>query len=159
MSHDLGVGLAGEFCALLFQHLPELAKILDDAVVNDGHVFGGMRMGVVLGWLAMGRPPRVSDAGMTGERFGFQPRFKIFEFALGAAAFEMIALEGRNASRIIAAIFEALERIPQLLRNRPTPKNADNAAHAGQYLPIKRVRACISYRKSAGPRYSIIIAD
>src|ERR1700732_3865166 len=109
MSHDLGVGLAGEFCALLFQHLPELAKILDDAVVNDGHVFGGMRMGVVLGRLAVGRPARVSDAGMTGERFALHPRFKIFEFALGAAAFEMVALEGCNASGIIAAILKALE--------------------------------------------------
>src|ERR1700681_3293493 len=103
-----------------------------------------MRMGVVLGRLAVGSPARVSDAGMTGERFGFQPRFKIFEFALGAAAFEMVALERRNACGIITAILKALERIHQLLRNRTAPKNADNAAHAGQYLPIKRVCACIS---------------
>src|ERR1700682_3162373 len=48
MSHGLGVGLAGEFRALLFEHLPQFAEILDDAVVNHRDVVGRMRMRVGL---------------------------------------------------------------------------------------------------------------
>ncbi len=73
---------------------------------------------------------------MAGERLGLQSRFEVLEFALGAAAFELTALERGNACGIVTAIFEALERIHQLLRDRSAPENADNAAHAGQYLQI-----------------------
>jgi hypothetical protein len=63
MRHHFGVGLAGEFRALLFQHLPQFAEILDDAVVDHGDVVGRMRMRVVLGRPAVGRPAGVADAG------------------------------------------------------------------------------------------------
>ena len=68
MHHDFGVGLAGEFGALLFQRQAQFAKILDDAVVDDGDVVGGMRMRVVLGRLAMGGPAGVADAAEARQR-------------------------------------------------------------------------------------------
>ncbi len=136
MRHDFGVGFAREFRALLFQHLPQLAKILDDAVVNHGDVVGRMRMRVALGRLAVGGPAGVSDAGVAGERLGAQSRLEILQLALGAAAIEMVAFERGDACGIVAAIFEALERIHQLLRDRTAPENADNAAHADQYPQI-----------------------
>ena len=86
MRHHFGVGLAQEFGALLFQHVPQLAEILDDAVVNHRDVFGRVRMRVVFVWLAVRGPAGMSDAGVTGERFGFQSQFEIPQFALGAAA-------------------------------------------------------------------------
>jgi hypothetical protein len=46
----------------------------------------------------------------------------------------MVAFQRGNAGGIVAAIFEALERIHNLIRNRTAPENADNAAHADQYL-------------------------
>src|SRR5579859_3162946 len=138
MSHDLGVSLACKARALLLQHLAEFAEILDDAVVNDGDVVGGVRMRVALGRLAVGGPARMSDAGMARERLGPQSLLEIFELALGAAALEMVALQRRDAGRIIAAIFQPLERIHDLVCDRTMPENADNAAHAGQYLQIKR---------------------
>jgi hypothetical protein len=73
---------------------------------------------------------------MTRERFGLQSRFKVFEFAFGAAPLEMIAFQRGDPCGIVAAIFKALERIHQLLRDRSAPENADNAAHADQYLQI-----------------------
>jgi hypothetical protein len=73
---------------------------------------------------------------MTRKRFGLQPRFKVLELALGAAALEMIAFQRGDACGIVAAVFKALERIHQLLRDRTTSENADNAAHADQYLQI-----------------------
>jgi hypothetical protein len=41
----------------------------------------------------------------------------------------VIAFQRRNACGIIAAIFEAFERIHQLLSDRCAPENADDAAH------------------------------
>jgi hypothetical protein len=81
-------------------------------------------------------PAGMSDAGVTGERFGLQSRFEIPQFALGAPARQMIAFQRGDASRIIAAIFEALERIHNQVCDRTAPKDADNAAHADQYLQI-----------------------
>ena len=65
-------------------------------------------------------------------------RFEIFEFAFGAAAVEPIAFQRGDARGIVAAIFKALERIHQLLRDRSASQNADNAAHADQYPQIER---------------------
>ncbi len=101
--------------------------------MHDGDALGGVRMRVVLGRLAMGGPARVSNAEMTTERRRLQFCFQVFQLALGAAALQMRALQRRNTGRIVAAIFEALERIDQLIGNRPYPKNPDNAAHADQY--------------------------
>src|SRR6266849_8339185 len=95
-----------------------------------------MRMRIILGRPAVGGPARMSDAGMTGERFGLQSRFKIFEFAFGAAPLEMVAFERGDACGIVAAIFKPLERIHQLFRDRTAPETADNAAHADQTLQI-----------------------
>ena len=100
----------------------------------------GMRMGVVLGRLAVGGPAGVPDAGMAGERLGPQSRFEILEFAFGAAALEMVAFQRGDACGIVAAIFKTLERIHHLLRDRTAPENADNAAHADQYLQIDENR-------------------
>ena len=124
------------FAPCFSQHLPQFAEILDDAVMNHGDVVGRMRMRVVLGRLAVGGPAGMADAGMAGERLGPQPRFEIFELAFGAAALEMVAFERGDAGGIVAAIFQALERIHQLLRDRTAPQNADNAAHADQYPQI-----------------------
>ena len=68
MQHDLGVGLGLEDRALFLQLLAQLAKILDDAVVDDGDALGRMRMRVVLGRPAVGGPARVADAAVAGER-------------------------------------------------------------------------------------------
>jgi hypothetical protein len=77
---------------------------------------------------------------MARERLGLQSRFKVFEFAFGAAALEMVAFQRGNACGIVAAIFKPLERIDQLFRDRTAPENPDNAAHADQSLQIAEKR-------------------
>src|ERR1700722_15123208 len=110
MGDDLGIGFAGEFRALLLEALPQLAKILDDAVMNNGNIVGRMGMGVIFGGLAMGGPARIADDGMALERRVFQWGLEVFELSLGGAGFQVITFERRDARGIIAAIFEALER-------------------------------------------------
>ena len=162
MQHDLGVGFGLEHRALLLQRFAQFAEILDDAVVNHGDALGRMRMRVVLGRLAVGGPAGVADAGMAGERLGLQSRLEILQLAFGAAALEMVAFQRGDACGIVAAIFQPLERIHQLLRDRTAPQNADNAAHADQYPQIveKITKSLESLNEnSSGTRYSIIIAD
>ena len=108
----------------------KLAEILDDAVMHHGDAFGGVRMSVVLGRLAMGGPAGVTDAGVTVERSIVQPLLEILQLAFGAPALERLALQRRDTGGIVTAIFEPLEEIDQLLRDWSTPQNADNAAHA-----------------------------
>ena len=74
-----------------------------------------------------------------------QSRFEIFQLAFGAAALEMVAFQRGDAGGIVAAIFQPLERIHQLLRDRTAPENADNAAHAVQYPQI--VEKCAIQRQ------------
>src|SRR5260370_33022384 len=102
--------------------------------MNHGDASRRMRMRVVLGRLAGGGPAGVSVAGMPGGRLGPQSCLEILEFAFGAAALKMVAFQRGDAGGIVAAIFEALERIHNLIRNRTAPENADNTAHADQYL-------------------------
>ncbi len=108
MRDNLGVGLAGKFRAALLEALPQFAEILDDAVMDNGDILGGMRMGIALGRLAVRRPARVPDSGHAIERSLSQPRFKIFQLAFSAAAIKLIAFQRCDARGIIAAIFEAL---------------------------------------------------
>ena len=95
--------------ALLLERFAQLAKILDDAVVNHGDAIGRMRMRVVLGRLAVGGPAGVPDPGVALERFGIQPLFEVLQLALGAAAREVVAFQRGDACGIIAAIFKPLE--------------------------------------------------
>ena len=61
----LGVGLGGEHGAVVDQLLLERDVVLDDAVDDDVDAVGGVevRVGVLLGDPAVGRPARVADPG------------------------------------------------------------------------------------------------
>src|SRR5947207_1965515 len=133
MRDHFGVGLAAECRAGLFQLLAQLAKILDDAVVHDREPLGGVRMGVVLGRLAVGRPAGVADPDGAGERLLLETRLQVSQLALGAPARQRAALQRGDAGGVIAAIFEALERIDELACDRLTTENPDNPAQSGLY--------------------------
>ena len=64
------------------------------------------------------------------ERLAAQPVLEVAQLALGAAARQRAVLEGGDAGGIVAAIFEALQRVDQLPRDRLTAENADDPAHS-----------------------------
>ena len=68
MRHDLRVRFGLERDALGLQFGLQLAKILDDAVVDYGKPVGRVRMSVGFIGLAMGRPARVADADRARQR-------------------------------------------------------------------------------------------
>ena len=122
--------------ALLLEIFAQFAEILDDAVMDHGDAFGRVRMGVVFGRLAMGGPAGVTDAGMAAERRSCSRFSRFFSLPSARRRVELLAFQRRDAGGIVAAIFEPLERIDQLLRDGSAPQNADNAAHADQ-SPIR----------------------
>src|SRR5215469_437449 len=129
LRHDLGVGLALEFMASGGELGFELLEILDDAVMNDRDFLGSDRMRVGLRWHAMRRPARVADADQALHWLFLDEIGERLQLALGAAALDRAVDEGRDAGRIIAAIFEAAEPVDQKRSDLLPPDDADNAAH------------------------------
>ena len=98
-----------------FQFAAQFAEILDDAVMDDGEPVGRMRMRVVLGRPTVRRPAGMADADRARERLATELRFQILEFAFGAPRVDCpTLLERRDACRIVAAVFEALEPLDEL---------------------------------------------
>ena len=129
VGHDLGVGLGAELCALAFQLLTQLAKVLDDAVVNHRHPVGGVGVGIGLVRPPMGGPAGVADAGGTLERLALQPGLQVPELAFGALARQRACFQRRHAGRVIAAVLEPFERVDELTGHRLGPQNPDDPAH------------------------------
>ena len=145
MGDDLGVGVGGEHRAFRRELGLELAEILDDAVMHDRHEVGHMRVGVGLDRLAMRRPARVADTGRAHQRLGPKLLLEIAQLAFGASPREMAVLDGGDASRIVTAIFETLQRVDKLLRDRPFAENANDAAHRPySRLPLHLAKRPIS---------------
>ena len=126
---DLGVRLGRERIALRHEFIAQRLEVLDDAVVDDREPARGVGMGVGLGRLAMRRPAGVADADRARERRGGELGLEVSELALGPPAFKLAVLKRRDARGIIAAVFEALQRIDNRACDRPRPQNAHNAAH------------------------------
>ena len=130
MRDHLGVGLGCEMVPLGRQRFAQLAKILDDAVVNHRHPGAGMRMRVGLGGLAMRGPPGVADAGVSRQWRGRQQRVEVDQLARRPAPRQVALLQRRNACRIITAIFQPFQRLHDLARHRLPSQDANNSTHA-----------------------------
>src|SRR5215472_4480481 len=111
--HRLSVGLSLKDMAEGGQFAAQSLKILDNAVVDDGDPVRGDRVGVSLGRQAMGCPTGVTDADHPLHRLAVEPPSKVHQLALGAPALDAAVDEGRDASRIIATVFEAAEPFDQ----------------------------------------------
>ena len=55
---------------------------------------------------------------------------EIAQLALGTAAGQLSVFQGGDAGGVIAAVFEPLERVDERARDRLTPENAHDSAHA-----------------------------
>ena len=129
--HDgFSVGFRLELMTFRFKFGAQFAEVLDDAVMDDGDFRRHVRMRIAFGRTAVRGPARVPDTGQAGERLGQQARFQIAQFAFGAAARQRAGFDGRDASRIITAVFETPERVDQIGRDRRFTEDSDDPAHA-----------------------------
>ena len=146
MRDDFGVGFGVERVALRLQLFAQFLEILDDAVVHDRDLVGRMRVRVHFVRLAMRRPAGVADAAVAFERLARQPLFQVLQLAFGAAAREVAAFQRRDAGRVIAAIFKALERLDDFLGDGLAPKYSDDPAHENR-APSSRNNAQLGFRR------------
>jgi hypothetical protein len=147
MGDDLGVGLGREGEALTSQFLTQLAKILDNAVMNDGKPVARMRMRVGFARSAVRRPPRVADADHALQWRFRQPQFEVLELALGPPARQVATFERRDTGRVVAAIFEPLQSLDDRIGDRRAPQNSDDPAHG----PLTYARSLRPYGCRGSP--------
>ena len=129
---DLGVGLGVEDVALLLEREPQLAEVLDDPVQHDRDlvlVAAGERMGVLLRDPAVGGPARVSEPGRGQRAVVLHDLLQVLEIADRAHVVEPLVLEHREAGRVIAAVFEALQAVDQERLRPARPDVSDDPAH------------------------------
>ncbi len=133
---DLGVGLRGELIAQPREILTQLLVILDDAVVDDRDaVARDVRVRIALVRHAMGCPARVGDAEMTGGRCGGQRLGELRDLADGTQPRDRgAAIQHRDAGRVVAAIFEALQALDQDRDDVTSGDRSDDSAHALKIL-------------------------
>ena len=130
----LSVGLRLGQIAVLGEIGEQLAEILDDAVMDDGDLVGGMRVGVAFRGGAMRRPAGVADTDASFERLDTELGGEIAELALGATPGDGTLLQCRYPGAVIAAIFEALQRVDKARRDRLGADDPDNSTH--QAFPL-----------------------
>ena len=102
--------------------------------MDDGQALGGVGMRVAFSRPAMGRPAGVADADGAGERLTREPGFEIAQLALSPPADKLPAFQRGDTGGIVAPVFEPLECIDKQARDRLTPENANNSAHASGSL-------------------------
>jgi hypothetical protein len=129
MGGDFGVGLGFKRVAALAQFVAQVAEILDDAVMDDRDAAAGVRMGIGLGGGAMGGPAGMADAGTPAQRAFLQHFGQLVELPGRAAALDGAIHQGGDAGAVIAAIFQAAQRLDQDGGHFPRARDADNAAH------------------------------
>ena len=116
VNDHLGVGARREHVARALQLLSELGVIFDDAVVHDGQRARavGVRMGVAIRGRAVRGPARVADAdARPGHGIFQQGVLEIGDLAGAAADIEPVAVDDRQAGRVVSAVLEALEPFDQ----------------------------------------------
>ncbi len=119
-----------ELAATGFHRLAQLAEVFDDAVVDDGDPARRMRVGVRFVGLTVGRPAGVTDTGAGLQRRLADPGVEVGQLARRAQALQLARFQQGDARRIIAAIFQPLERFHQTGRRRLVAEDADNTAHS-----------------------------
>ena len=126
---DFAVGLRFELIAFAGQFLAQRFEIFYYSIVHNRNFVAGVRMGVGFVGLAVRRPSRMADADRTRQRRRGEAPLQIAQFALGAPARQTPRLQRGDSRRIIAAIFEPLQRLDNLPRDGTGPENANDAAH------------------------------
>src|SRR5262249_44095236 len=103
---DLGVGLRGERAPLGDELGAQRAVVLDDAVVHHADARDLVRVGVLVGGLAVGGPAGVADAELPRRRRGAQQALQGVELAAAADDLALTAVPDGDAGRVVAPVFQ-----------------------------------------------------
>ncbi len=114
--------------------------IFDDAVMHQRDRFAAhVRMRVAYRRHAVRRPPRMGDTEPTGMGFGPQRFLEHAYLARHPHALNGLVLDGRDAGRIIAAIFQSLQTFDQDGRNIALRDSSDYSTHLRCISVLKKL--------------------
>ncbi len=110
---DFRVGFGLKLVAVFDQALLQLDVIFDDSVVHQDTTLGAVRVGVLLGGLAVRRPTRVPDAAHPADGLLLQRLLQIDQLADAAANLDLLPALNRHAGRVVPAIFQLRQPVQQ----------------------------------------------
>src|SRR5439155_15510435 len=108
---------------------PQLAVVLDDAVMDDRDLGRRDRVRVALVRSAMRRPARVGDADRAQQRLGGKPLSESVHFALGTPALDASTRQRCDPSAVIAAVLQPAQPLEKNGRGLAPSDDSNNAAH------------------------------
>ena len=131
VGEDFGVGLRDEFVAFGEQAFFELLMVFDDAVVDERDFAGliEVRMRVLVGRQAVGRPAGVADAGRALGGLLAQERGQIVDAAGLLAKLELAVVQNAKPGGIVTAIFETAQAFEDDVGGGLRTDVADDATH------------------------------
>ena len=131
VGEDLGVGLGAERVARFRELRLALGEVLEDAVVHDDDLPGavGLGMRVQLRRASVRGPARVPDPGRAGGGRAVELLDEVAELAGRAVDREPAVRQGRDARRVVAAVFEPLQPLEEERARLTGTDVADDAAH------------------------------
>src|SRR5579872_1213465 len=143
---DLAVRVAAKARTTGLELLPQGGMVFDDAVVDERHLAGRVRVRVVLAGASVRRPARMADPGRAREGRLAERRVEVGEFAHGADDLDPAGrrtplwrrVDG-DARRVVAAILEALQAVHQNIDAIFGTDITDDAAHIGLYFKQESV--------------------
>ena len=132
VGHDLRVRLGAEPVAVALEQLPEVGVILDDAVVDDGDRARAvaMRMGVLVGGFAVGRPAGVGHTQLALRGLARQDALERGDLPDAPAHLETAIVDQRDTGGVVAAVLEPLEPVHQEWHGLLLADISDDSAHA-----------------------------
>ena len=133
---DFGIGLALEHPACRCQFGTQFLVVLDDAVVDDRDLAGGVGVGIGRSRRAVGGPAGVGDADDAGRGIAGQHRSEIGKLALGPATHQRTIVQRADPGAVIAAILHPLEAVDQPVGHAGRAHDPDNSAHSSRWSYI-----------------------
>ena len=141
MSDHFRIGFRGEAIPQAFEFGAQHFVIFDDPVVHDGDaVAGNVRVGVVRGRDAVGRPAGVSDTYLTADRRRVERVLQTPHFADGSKAREPAIVDHSQTGRIVAAILEPAQTLHENRHRIAFGDDTHDSTHTGAPLAgLKRL--------------------
>ncbi len=134
MGEHLGVGVGREQVAAVAEPGRQLAPVLDDPVVDDGHPAAAVEVGVgvLLGRVTVGGPAGVADPGRHPGGGVLDDLAEVLERAGPrgrAGPVEVAAVVEGDAGRVVSPVLEPLQAVEQEIEDAVVTRGSDDAAH------------------------------
>lgn len=114
---NLRIRVAAKYNSGIAELTFQIDMILDNAVVNYGHVSGKVWMRILLTRATMSCPSSVPNSDGAVERPAFERTLQLIQLARGAHDLNIAVHVHGNACRVVAAVFQSPQALQKNWRN------------------------------------------